>query len=1486
MSPARKRKSSSPAAHPSPLDIDGAELESLQRGRHSDPHRILGAHPASRGEEKGVVVRVYRPNATRVELLPGPGTSEQEGLALEERRAGLFAIFLPGVSCPYHYQLRFHFADGNTDEREDPYSFLPTLGEHDLHFFSEGTHRQLWKMLGAHPHIEEGTPGVAFAVWAPNAKGVSVVGDFCCWDGRIFPMRSLGSSGVFELFLPRVAPGALYKFEIQTRDGAIRSKADPFACWSEPAPGTASRVAHTEHRWQDETWMRTRPAADPRSRPMATYELHLASWARVPDEGDRALSYRELAPRLIAHLERFGFTHVEFMPVAEYPFDGSWGYQVTGYYAPTSRFGEPDDLRFLIDQLHQHDIGVILDWVPAHFPKDDFALRQFDGTPLYEHSDERRGEHPDWGTLIFNYGRNEIKNFLIANALYWFDEFHVDGLRVDAVASMLYLDYSRKEGEWLPNQFGGRENFEAIDFLRELNRVVAEECPGCITIAEESTSWPGVTAPTEHGGLGFTFKWNMGWMNDTLTHFAREPIHRGYHQNSLTFAMLYEYSEHFIMPLSHDEVVHGKGSLLNKMPGDDWQRFANLRLLLSYQYTRPGKKLLFMGIELAQDSEWDHQHSLPWHLWQDPQRAAFAGFLEELGHLYLDTPALWEADSDPNGFEWIDAGDHANSVLTFIRRSGWRKAVVALNLTPVPRDGYRVGVPEPGLYVERFSSDAQRFGGSDFETLPHVQTDPVPAHGHPQSICVQLPPLGALILEMAPEIPRTVEPTRPRLRALAKQCGILPGYEGVDGAWHPTSDETRMALLAAMGLEAEDEASAAARLCELTEREASCLIPPTRVLREGSDEAAGFTVPIAEADRAHPITWHLEILEEGGATRQSEGTDHPIHGELYIAIPEAATLAPGYHRLRLLLCTGPGHTQRAEQRYIQTPRTCLTPESLLGDRACFGITTNLYSVRSEGDWGVGDFADLRTLIDWARSGGASFLGINPLHALANTGPGVSPYYPLSRLYRNLLYLDLRAVPELESSDEARRLLHDPGFQDRLAQLRAADCVEYSEIFALKRQVLALLYPVFAAASSGEDRKRAHADFVEREGEALQRFARFEALRTHFGNELTGGEDWRNWPDEFQSPSSPAVARFAREHSREIEFQTYIQFELDRQLGEVQEAAQAKGMPIGILHDLALGSHPGGCDTWSFPELLARGAAIGAPPDPLAEQGQNWGLPPLNPFRLKEDGYRLWSQLLRRAFQSGGALRIDHVMGLDRQFWIPDTVGTPGAYVEFPKEDLMGILALESQRAGAIVIGEDLGTVPHGFREDLADWGILRTQVLYFERDGAGDFHGPEAYARLAFTTVNTHDLATLHGYASGEDLKLRTSLGLLSQEELTSALVRREEDLRALRARLVDQELLDESNERRARNDPKLLGLAATEFLASTPSLLVGCALDDLAGESEAINLPGVQSDQHPSWTRRMGRTLEEIFSLPQVGEAFHRLQQRALPKTSNKDLD
>jgi 1,4-alpha-glucan branching enzyme len=720
-----------------------ADLRRVMAGEHDDPHRVLGLHK----DGSSAVVRVHRPGAESVTVVAGEHRVELAA----DGPAGLFAGPVP-AAAEAGYRLEIAYPDGNRIEVDDPYRFWPTLGELDLHLAGEGRHHDLWRLMGAHQREHDGVQGTSFAVWAPTARSVRVVGDFNMWDGRLHPMRSLGSSGIWELFLPGVGPGDRYKFEILTAAREVVLKADPYAFATEVPPGTASVVAAEDgYEWADEAWMRARDDGDPLHRPSATYEMHLGSWRTKPEEGDRPLTYRELADVLPDYLDEMGFTHVEMLPVAEHPYAPSWGYQVSSYFAPSARFGSPDDFRHLVDRLHQRGIGVIVDWVPAHFPKDDWALARFDGTALYEHSDPRQGEHPDWGTLVFNFGRNEVRNFLIANALFWIEEFHVDGLRVDAVASMLYLDYSREEGQWVPNRFGGRENLEAVDFVRELNSAVYARHSGAMTIAEESTAWPAVSRPTYVGGLGFGFKWNMGWMHDTLEYFQHDPIHRRYHHDRLTFGLLYAFSENFVLPLSHDEVVHGKRSLLGKMPGDRWQQLANLRALYGWMWAHPGKKLLFMGGELAQPGEWSHERSLDWHLLDYPEHAGVRRLVAALNHAYRSEPALWDDDFSPEGFRWIDASDVESNVLCFLRRDRAGERVVAClaNLSPVPREGYRVGLPEAGTWVEMLNSDAAEFGGSGVGNLGAVEAGDEGWHGLPASAEVTLPPLSVIWLRPA-----------------------------------------------------------------------------------------------------------------------------------------------------------------------------------------------------------------------------------------------------------------------------------------------------------------------------------------------------------------------------------------------------------------------------------------------------------------------------------------------------------------------------------------------------------------------------------------------------------------------------------------------------------------------------------------------------------------------------------------------------------------
>jgi 1,4-alpha-glucan branching enzyme len=726
------------------MTVATRELDLLVRREHPSPHSVLGAHQ----DPSGVIVRALRPAAHDIRVLVDGADAAVD---LEQiHPGGVFEGVVEGAELPLHYRLEIDYGASGTYTIEDPYRFTPTIGELDLHLIGEGRHHEIYQKLGAHLLEHEGVMGVAFAVWAPAARAVSVVGDFNSWDGRLHAMRSLGSSGIWELFVPDVPAGNRYKFEILGGDGELRLKADPYAFETEVPPLTASVISAPHHRWSagDEAWLAERAQSQPLSDPMSIYEVHLGSWRLNSLEDDRPLSYLELADELCDYVHEMGFTHVELLPVMAHPFSGSWGYQVTGYYAPTPRYGSPDDLRTFIDRMHSNGVGLILDWVPAHFPRDEFALARFDGTALFEHADPRRGAHPDWGTLVFNFGRHEVRNFLIANALFWLREYHIDGIRVDAVASMLYLDYSRREGEWIPNEYGGREDLDAVAFLKELNEVIYGDQPGIVSAAEESTAWPGVSRPTYLGGLGFGFKWNMGWMHDTLAYFSQDPIYRRYHHHELTFSLMYAFSENFILPLSHDEVVHGKGSLLGKMPGDRWQKLANLRALYAYMWAHPGKKLLFMGNEFAQESEWGYARSLDWHLLENPEHAGMRALVRDLNRLYRAEPALWEVDADPSGFWWLEPNDADANVIAFARasRNGERVVVFAANLSPVPRPGYRLGLPRSCRWREAINTDSTYYGGSDVGNLGGVQPEPIPWNGQPVSAEVTLPPLGAIWL--------------------------------------------------------------------------------------------------------------------------------------------------------------------------------------------------------------------------------------------------------------------------------------------------------------------------------------------------------------------------------------------------------------------------------------------------------------------------------------------------------------------------------------------------------------------------------------------------------------------------------------------------------------------------------------------------------------------------------------------------------------------
>ncbi|MCU7932270.1 MAG: 1,4-alpha-glucan branching protein GlgB [Candidatus Thiodiazotropha sp. (ex Codakia rugifera)] len=714
--------------------------EALQRiidARHHDPFEVLGRHVSG----DNCRIRVFMPLAETVSL------ANSQTPFRRVKGTDFFELERPTDEIGEHYLLEWQDKSGQINKTHDPYCFAPQLPEFDIHLFSEGKHRHAYRFFGSHLHEAEGIKGILFAVWAPNAARVSVVGNFNQWDGRVHPMRSRGGSGVWELFIPELETGNFYKFEIRTRAGDVSLRTDPYGNLFQCRPETAAIVvSNSNYAWSDDAWINGRVNANWQQEPMSVYEVHLGSWRR--DEKGEFLNYRDLAHQLCAHVKTIGFTHIELLPITEHPLDGSWGYQTTGYFAPTSRFGTPDDFRYFIDHFHQNGIGVLLDWVPAHFPRDRHALAHFDGSALYEHEDPRKGEHRDWGTLIFNFGRNEVRNFLISSAIYWLEEFHIDGLRVDAVASMLYLDYSREAGDWVPNQYGGRENLEAVDFLRELNSVTHDIHPGTLMVAEESTAWPQVSRPTWLGGLGFSMKWNMGWMHDTLSYTSQDPIYRHYHHDLLTFGLLYAFTENFVLPFSHDEVVHGKGSMIDKMPGDDWQKFANLRLLYTYMFTYPGKKLLFMGAEFAQGREWNEGEALDWFLQDHPYHQGITTLLTDLNRLYKAIPALHQVEFEYPGFDWIDCHDSSQSILSYLRKDrDGNELLTILNFTPVPREDYRIGVNYPGVYREIMNSDSEFYGGSNMGNGNALVSDETPWMGRDQSIILTIPPLGAILLQ-------------------------------------------------------------------------------------------------------------------------------------------------------------------------------------------------------------------------------------------------------------------------------------------------------------------------------------------------------------------------------------------------------------------------------------------------------------------------------------------------------------------------------------------------------------------------------------------------------------------------------------------------------------------------------------------------------------------------------------------------------------------
>jgi 1,4-alpha-glucan branching enzyme len=1285
---------------------------------------------------------------------------------------------------------------------------------------------------------------------------VSVAGAFSQWEAGRVPLERVADSGVWQGFVPGVREGDLYKFAVLGSDGVLRLKADPMGRSFEAPPGTASRVAHSRYRWADGDWMRARGGRDLAHEAMLIYEVHLGSWAQGQPAERR--DYRRLARSLLDHVQRYGFNFIELLPVAEHPFGGSWGYQVSGYFAPTARFGLPDDFRAFVDLCHQHEVGVIVDWVPAHFVSDEDFLARFDGEPLYEYADPRLGRHPHWGTSVFDFQAPQVRSFLLSNALYWMREFHVDGLRVDAVSSMLYRDYGRAEGQWIPNAAGGPENDEAVSLLRLVNQAVREDHPGCFTVAEESSLWPKVTAPVGEGGLGFAFKWNLGWMHDTLQWFQAPVEARGAAHHRLCLPMSYDGSERFINPLSHDEVVHLKRSLLGKMPGDEGQRFANLRMLLAYQYLRPGKVLVFMGTELAPEDEWDHGRGPAFDGAEAPLRRGLGRFLEDLGRLYAARRALWAADPEEAGFEWIDGSDRSNQVISFLRRdpASGEELVVILHGGDRPQRDYRIGVPAAGAYRLLLDTDARGYGGGGLLAERRWTSRAIPWHGRACSLSLDLPPLAVVVL--VAETPRE----RPRLWDLASRVGILEDYVDLEGSRVPTSDDTREALLAGLGIAAASEAEAEAAAM-LLERD---LPPVPRVELCPEDGTAGLLrLPVPESARG---TWRWEVQlerDDHGIQRASGAVPVPDLGPVQeLELPSLPGV--GSHRIELRVGWDGGGFEAVQQRLV-APEACVTvPEVLArgGDRAsrhrAVGLCLHLYSLNSRRNWGIGDVGDLRVLARWAGARGLDFIGLNPLHA-TGTGPDdVSPYRPISRCFENPIYLDVEAVPELADCAEARREIELRSSQ--LAELRAARRVDYPRVWQLKRAVLSLLHRRFRALDPSHPRRRAYAAFDAEQGGTLRDFGVFMARRE--GQQERGATvEWRRWPAPWRDPRSPQVAAFAEQQAELVDFHAWLQFELDRQLSELQELCAEAGLRIGIYKDLAVGSAPDGFDAWAFPHLHAHGPSLGAPPDPLGPLGQDWALAPLNPRALEGGGLRFFGRMLRSALRGAGALRVDHALGLVRQFWIPP--GRPpvdGAYLRFPAAALLALLAVESRRSGALIVGEDLGTVPPGMSAALAARGILSTRVYLFHRREDGGFDDPERVSGRALLTFVSHDTPTLQGWWSGRDLELRLEHGLGAGEALERGAAARRAVARTRLEELLRSQgcLIGDA----APAGPRLVA-AVHRLLRRSPAPLVGLWLDDLCGEVEPLNIPGLGPDQHPSWKRRLSRPLEELLDDPEV---------------------
>lgn len=1374
------------------------------------------------------------------------------------------------------------------------------LTEYDLYLFREGTHYRSFDRLGAHLVEAEGRRGVYFAVWAPNARFVSVIGDFNFWNNHAHPLQPRDDSGIWEAICWEADHGQRYKYYIESQQQGYRAeRADPYAFFSELRPKTASIIWDiSNYTWGDSNWMANRTPRNSLQAPLSIYEIHLGSWKRKREEGGRWLNYRELAHELPEYIKHLGFTHVELLPVLEHPYDPSWGYQATGYFAPTSRFGAPQDFMYLVDALHQAGIGVILDWVPAHFPTDEHGLAYFDGTHLYEHQDPKKGAHPDWKTLIYNYGRREVANFLISSALFWLEKYHLDGLRVDAVASMLYLDYSRQAGQWIPNEYGGRENIEAIHFIRRLNEQVYATHRGAFTLAEESTSWPMVSRPTHSGGLGFGYKWNMGWMNDVLSYISKDPIYRSFHHNQLTFGLLYAFQENFVLPLSHDEVVHGKGSLLQKMPGDDWQKFANLRLLYGFMYGSPGKKLLFMGAEIGEWREWDAERDLDWDLLQYPLHQGLQQLIRDMNHLLRQERALYELDFEGAGFSWVDCGDREQSVVSFLRFSKSPREIVLVvcNFTPITRHHYRIGVPVSGLWNELLNSDATCYGGSGQGNYGQVYADDVPYHSQPHSLNLTIPGCTTLFFKPTDWKPQQDQKVKEsaeskELRRLARYAGISLSYIDSFGQRRKTSPETIITFLQAMGIQAHSPSEVTRSLHAFRTKVRSRILPLVKVTRINESKTQPLSLVLTLPYRVRKELCELSFQFEDGQTKHLTVRLSDLqclrrfqfgkktYGKFRLAI--SFSLPLGYHQVRFSVGTQPEGWQedlRASMTWIVAPSKCYLPiapaqkasakQPLAERKKEWGISLQLYSLVTERSPGIGSYSDLIPLVNLTREAGGSFIGLNPVHATSLSHPEqISPYAPTSRLFLNVLYLDLENIEDVRTSRPAQTLLLSDTYQQANAALRSSELVDYRQVIELKLPVLRYAYEEFCKSTNLSPRYQDYQKFVATRGQDLENYALHEALQKYWLDQDTHCWGFPVWPEQYRSPQTQAVRDFAKQNVQELGFYQYLQWQAHLQLTQVVTSPECQALSLGLYLDMALSSDAAGADVWANSSLFAKGVQVGAPPDALSAVGQDWGFSPFLPDTLQQSGYQFFAKALRATMQYAGAVRLDHVMSLMRLFWIPKGLDArDGAYVRYPFRDLLGVISLESNRQQCVVIGEDLGTVPDMFRDILADWNVLSYKVLRFMKDGEGEFAPARSYGQNSLVVAGTHDMATLWGFWEGQDLLLRKMLNLFyDPAELDQQSSEREHDKRQLLALLKRERLVQAGEKLPSLTKEIFLGIH--QFLARTSSWLMAVSLEDIFSETFQVNLPGVTTE-YPCWRNRYHISLEALKGDP----LFHAL--------------